>query len=244
MELKTARLTLLIDPNKKAAFERLCAQQDRTRIAGGAAADPRLPAAARRRPTEASGAAATNREAAGSGARRRARPRASADAGPHCARRTPERMPSRPPTRTGCTSTGSWWSWPGWLLVGVAGVARAAPAAPSCRRCCFRSARLLGPAAVRRSRRGAARRAPRSRCCRSACPALPFHLRLDALSAFFLLLLGGASARHLGLRRRLLPQGRGHAAGAAVPAVPPVPGQHGDGAAGRRRLRLHGDVGD
>jgi hypothetical protein len=30
MELKTARLTLLIDPNKKAAFEQLCAQQDRT----------------------------------------------------------------------------------------------------------------------------------------------------------------------------------------------------------------------
>jgi hypothetical protein len=30
MELKTARLTILIDPNKKAAFERLCAQQDLT----------------------------------------------------------------------------------------------------------------------------------------------------------------------------------------------------------------------
>lgn len=30
MELKTARLTLLIDPNKKAVFERLCATQDRT----------------------------------------------------------------------------------------------------------------------------------------------------------------------------------------------------------------------
>lgn len=30
MELKTARLTLLIDPSKKAAFERLCAQQDQT----------------------------------------------------------------------------------------------------------------------------------------------------------------------------------------------------------------------
>ena len=30
MELKTARLTLLIDPNKKAAFEQLCAAQDRT----------------------------------------------------------------------------------------------------------------------------------------------------------------------------------------------------------------------
>lgn len=30
MELKTARLTLLIDPAKKNAFERLCAQQDLT----------------------------------------------------------------------------------------------------------------------------------------------------------------------------------------------------------------------
>ena len=30
MELKTARLTLLIDPAKKAAFERLCARQDLT----------------------------------------------------------------------------------------------------------------------------------------------------------------------------------------------------------------------
>ena len=30
METKTARLTLLIDPDKKAAFERLCAQQDLT----------------------------------------------------------------------------------------------------------------------------------------------------------------------------------------------------------------------
>ena len=30
MERKTARLTLLIDPAKKAAFERLCASQDLT----------------------------------------------------------------------------------------------------------------------------------------------------------------------------------------------------------------------
>lgn len=30
MELKTARLTLLIDPAKKTAFEQLCAQQDKT----------------------------------------------------------------------------------------------------------------------------------------------------------------------------------------------------------------------
>lgn len=30
MESKTARLTVLIDPNKKKAFERLCASQDIT----------------------------------------------------------------------------------------------------------------------------------------------------------------------------------------------------------------------
>ena len=30
MELKTARLTLLIDPAKKAALEELCARQDKT----------------------------------------------------------------------------------------------------------------------------------------------------------------------------------------------------------------------
>jgi antitoxin component of RelBE/YafQ-DinJ toxin-antitoxin module len=30
MERRTARLTLLVDPNKKAAFERLCAQLDLT----------------------------------------------------------------------------------------------------------------------------------------------------------------------------------------------------------------------
>jgi len=30
MELKTARLTVLLDPAKKSAFERLCARQDLT----------------------------------------------------------------------------------------------------------------------------------------------------------------------------------------------------------------------
>ncbi len=30
MEKRTARLTLLVDPNKKAAFEKLCAQEDVT----------------------------------------------------------------------------------------------------------------------------------------------------------------------------------------------------------------------
>ncbi len=49
--------------------------------------------------------------------------------------------------------------------------------------------------------------------------------------------------RSLGICFGLLPQGRGHSARVAVPAVSPVPRQHGDGAAGRRRLCLHGDVG-
>jgi hypothetical protein len=30
MEQRTARLTILIDPRKKAVFERLCAEQDQT----------------------------------------------------------------------------------------------------------------------------------------------------------------------------------------------------------------------
>lgn len=30
MEIKSARLTVLLDPAKKAAFEQLCARQDRT----------------------------------------------------------------------------------------------------------------------------------------------------------------------------------------------------------------------
>lgn len=30
MEKRTARLTLLVDPNKKAAFEKICAQEDVT----------------------------------------------------------------------------------------------------------------------------------------------------------------------------------------------------------------------
>jgi hypothetical protein len=72
MELKTARLTLLIDPAKKAAFERLCARQDQTPsqvvrrlirdyltqhgvtyVPSGAAAPPRP-----KRPSRASAAAA------------------------------------------------------------------------------------------------------------------------------------------------------------------------------------------
>lgn len=85
MELKTARLTLLIDPNKKMAFERLCAQQDLTPsqvvrqmirdylIQHGAAYVPsgEAPAAPTALPRKA-GAAKGARSAAGSGAPARA----------------------------------------------------------------------------------------------------------------------------------------------------------------------------
>jgi hydrogenase-4 component B len=43
-------------------------------------------------------------------------------------------------------------------------------------------------------------------------PDLPFHLRLDNLSAVFALLLGFAACRHLDFRRRLLQEGRGRGA--------------------------------
>lgn len=43
MEKKTARLTVLIDPDKKKATEDLCLQQDVT-PSRGTPADPRLPA--------------------------------------------------------------------------------------------------------------------------------------------------------------------------------------------------------
>ena len=67
-------------------------------------------------------------------------------------------------------------------------------------------------------------------------PDLPFHLRVDALSAFFLLLLGAAGARDLALLRRLFPLERGHRAGPHLLPVPRLP--RGDGARARRRRRV------
>ena len=42
MENKTARFTVLLDPRKKRMFEDICAAQDKTPLAGGAPADPRV----------------------------------------------------------------------------------------------------------------------------------------------------------------------------------------------------------
>ena len=74
-------------------------------------------------------------------------------------------------------------------------------------------------------------------------PDLPFHLRLDALSGFFVLLIG-VTAAGISSRRRLLPRGAGDRAGSALPPVPRVSRQHGAGGPGRRRLPVHGGLGD
>ena len=54
----------------------------------------------------------------------------------------------------------------------------------------------------------------------------------------------GRGGRDLDLRGRLFSRRRGHGAGAHVPPVPRLSRQHGLRAAGRRRLRVHGGVGD
>ena len=56
--------------------------------------------------------------------------------------------------------------------------------------------------------------------------------------------VGRRLSGHLGVRRGLLPQRRGRTARAAVPGIPRVSRQHGAGAAGGRRLCLHGGVGN
>ena len=143
------------------------------------------------------------------------------------------------------------WLHIDWMLVVDAGLAgwSARPACwrcagwPSWPACCSRWAALVGLALFgvaldallgSAGGRGAADRP--ARACRSTCAWTPVGLLPDGDRR--------RRRRHLGLRGRLLPPGRGHAAGAAVPGVPRVPGQHGAGDAGRRRLRLHGDVGD
>ena len=64
-------------------------------------------------------------------------------------------------------------------------------------------------------------------------PDLPVHLRLDALSRVFLLLLGAASAGISIFAAGYFRTRRGHGARTDVPAVPPVSRQHGLRAARR-----------
>ena len=74
-------------------------------------------------------------------------------------------------------------------------------------------------------------------------PDLPFHVRLDALSAFFLLILGAAGLGDLAVLGGLLPLQRGHRAGTDLLPLPRLPRVDGARADRRRRLLLHGRVG-
>ena len=113
---------------------------------------------------------------------------------------------------------------------------------------------LRQPRAVSRRRRSSGSRSPASPATRSApppsttvlplgLPDLPFHLRLDALSAFFLLLLGAARRRDLALFRRLFPLERRNPARPHLLPVPRLPRGDGARARRRRRVRVHGGLG-
>jgi hypothetical protein len=73
---------------------------------------------------------------------------------------------------------------------------------------------------------------PRAMVLPLGLPDLPFHARTDALSSFFLLLLG-RGRRGFGVRLGLPAPRRRHAPGIAVPVLPRIPRQHGAGP-GRR----------
>ena len=130
----------------------------------------------------------------------------------------------------------------GWLVVGVAGVIAPAPVrrgVPRALPCRW----LARPGAVR-PRPGCAAGHTRGRGAahRPAGVAFPS----SAGQPLGLLPDGDRCSvgRHLDFRGRLLPQGRRHATGTVVPGVPRVPGQHGRRHPDRRRLLVHGDVGD
>ena len=107
-----------------------------------------------------------------------------------------------------------------WLAIGVLGLVR--PRAPGVVSRSLFSARRAVALALAVVAFFAIGPLPQSTVLPLGLPDLPFHLRLDSLSAFFLLLLGAASAAHLGVRRRLLPLRRRHGAGTAVPLLPRV----------------------
>ena len=81
--------------------------------------------------------------------------------------------------------------------------------------------------------------------CPADRPAGPArHLRLDALSRVFLLLLGAASAGISIFAAGYFRQRRGHGAGTAVRAISSVSRQHGLRSDRRRRVRVHAGMGD
>ena len=75
-------------------------------------------------------------------------------------------------------------------------------------------------------------------------PDLPFHLRLDALSAFFLMVIGAASAGISVFAAGYFRTGEGTPPGLLCLEYHVFLASMALVRAGRRRLRLHGDVGD
>ena len=102
------------------------------------------------------------------------------------------------------------------------------------------SARRRGRPGARRRRARRVFAPPEVAVLPLGLPDLPFHLRLDALSAFFLFLLGARGGR----RSRLFAAGYFRAARARRPGCcassTTCSSPHGAGAARRRRLRVHG----
>ena len=128
-----------------------------------------------------------------------------------------------------------------WLAIGAAGLA-ALRRTRLVARCCFRSAARRAGAV----RRGAAAvlGTPEVAVLPIGLPGLPFHLRLDASPRFFLMVIGAASAGVSAFAAGYFRKGEGTPPGLLCLRVPRLPRQHGAGRAGRRRLRVHGDVGD
>ncbi len=193
VELKTARLTLLVDPAKKAAFERLCAQQDLT--------PSQVVRQLIREYLAQHGVTYVPSGSAKTAAAQPARKAAARRPSPSAAPRPETAQPLHGSTNMGIETDLTRWlllDWAmvlviAWLLIGLARHLGAAPlrlgraGAVSARRC------GRGAAVGRRARRHWSR-APQVAVLAIGLPTLPFHLRLDALSAFFLMVIGATSA--------------------------------------------------
>ena len=123
----------------------------------------------------------------------------------------------------------------GWVIIGLIGVVRPTRVGLTCG-VLYPAGAVIG-AALALIAAASLAMPPEQRVLPLGLPDLPLHLRRDALSSVFLLLLGRGVGRHLDVRGRVFPARPGHAAGTDLPAIPPVPRQHGLRAAGRRRLR-------
>ena len=124
-----------------------------------------------------------------------------------------------------------------WLVIGVLGSSVRAHLRFVEPRRCSPPAPSVGLGLRRASRSSRSALPPQSTVLPLGLPDLPFHLRLDALSAFFLLLLGRPRAAISLFSAGYFRSERRHRARAHLPSVPRVPRGDGAGAGRRRRLR-------